>query len=382
MSLAADGRRLTLVGRLSVNKSLGRHAEADAKVAEQQFADLRKLLAQLEPATKDTELNATVKNEVTLLERYQGAFRQASSLDTQQSTLVNGAMRQAGATMTEDAIKAKDSNASQAATETETLAVTSHGQTLVVWLGLAGLVLGAALSWLIGRGISRPVVRMCVAMRALAGGDKTTEIPGIGRKDEIGQMADTVAVFKNNMIEADRLREETERLKVSAETERKKGMLHLADTFEAGIKGVVNSVASQATEMQSSAEAMTHTAEQATSQATAVAASVEEASVSVQTVASSAEELSASVREIGQQVEHSSKIASQAVVEADKTNATVEGLAKTAQRIGDVVQLIETIAGQTNLPPLMFRNITLYQTLKARSRGLYPWNTHDFAELA
>src|SRR5271156_520877 len=92
-------------------------------------------------------------------------------------------------------------------------------------------------------------------------------------------------------------------------------MLRLADNFEAGIKGVVDSVASQATEMQSSAQAMTQTAEQATRQATVVAASVEEASANVQTVASSAEELSASVREIGQQVEHSSKISSQAVIE-------------------------------------------------------------------
>ena len=141
------------------------------------------------------------------------------------------------------------------------------------------------LAWLIGRGISRPVVRMCAAMRALASGDKTVEIPGVGRKDEIGQMADTVAVFKDNMIEADRLREENERHKAEAEAERKTGMLRLADTFEAGIKGVVNSVASQATEMQSAAQAMTHTAEQATQQATAVAASVEQASANVQTVA-------------------------------------------------------------------------------------------------
>jgi methyl-accepting chemotaxis protein len=231
-----------------------------------------------------------------------------------------------------------------------------------VAIGLLIALAGASSAWLIGRGISGPVVRMCAAMRALAGGDKTVEIPGVGRKDEVGQMADTVAVFKNNMIEADRLREETERLKVSAEADRKTGMLRLADNFEAGIKGVVNSVASQATVMQSSAEAMTHTAEQATSQATAVAASVEEASADVQTVASSAEELSASVREIGQQVEHSSKIASQAVIEADKTNTTVEGLAKTAQRIGDVVQLIETIAGQTNL-------LALNATIEAARAG-------------
>ncbi|MFZ0021797.1 MAG: HAMP domain-containing methyl-accepting chemotaxis protein, partial [Acetobacteraceae bacterium] len=297
------------------------------------------------------------------IDTYQAGFTRAANLDTDQIALVNGAMVQAGAALAEDVVKAKDSNlADQAATETAAQSVTGNGETLVMWLGLAGLAAGAVLAWLIGRGISRPVVGMCAAMRALAGGDKTVEIPCIGRKDEIGQMADTVAVFKNNMIEADRLRDETERNKAEAEKERKAGMLRLADNFEAGIKGVVNSVASQATEMQSSAQAMTQTAEQATHQATAVAASVEEASANVQTVASSAEELAASVREIGQQVEHSSKISSQAVIEADKTNATVEGLAKTAQRIGDVVQLIETIAGQTNL-------LALNATIEAARAG-------------
>src|SRR6185295_4402295 len=216
--------------------------------------------------------------------------------------------------------KAKESNfAAQQASEAASLAVIATGTTLMMVLGIAGLVIGAVLAWLTGRGIARPVVRMCTAMRALAGGDKTVEIPGVGRKDEIGQMADTVAVFKGNMIEADRLREDGERHRAQAESDRKAGMLRLADTFEAGIKGVVNSVATQATEMQASALAMTHTAEQATQEATAVAASVEQASANVQTVASSAEELSSSVLEIGRQVEQSSKIASEAVVEADKT---------------------------------------------------------------
>jgi methyl-accepting chemotaxis protein len=361
--LAAEGRRLSLVARFNVERRLGRHDEAAAKAAEQQFLDLAPVLAQLDTATKDSDLNATAKSLGALLERYQTASRRAASLDADQLALVNGAMTQGGATLAEDAVKAKDSNvADQALTETAAQSVTGNGETLVMWLGLAGLAAGVVLAWLIGRGISRPVVAMCAAMRTLAGGDKTVEIPGVGRKDEIGQMADTVAVFKNNMIEADRLREETERQKAEAETARKTGMLRLADNFEAGIKGVVNSVASQATEMQSSAQAMTHTAEQATHQATAVAASVEEASANVQTVASSAEELSASVREIGQQVEHSSKISSQAVIEADKTNATVEGLAKTAQRIGDVVQLIETIAGQTNL-------LALNATIEAARAG-------------
>jgi methyl-accepting chemotaxis protein len=363
LPLAIEGRRLSLMARLDVNKRLGRRDEAAAKSAAQTFETLRHTLVQIDSATKGTDVNAPAAAETKLIDTYQAAFQRAASLDSDQATLLNGAMKQAGTALAEDAVKAKDSNlAEQAVTATAAQSVTSDGETRVMWLGLGGLAAGAVLAWLIGRGISRPVVAMCAAMRALAGGDKTTEIPGVGRKDEIGQMADTVAVFKNNMIEADRLREETERLKAEAETERKTGMLRLADNFEAGIKGVVNSVASQATEMQSSAQAMTHTAEQATQQATAVAASVEQASANVQTVASSAEELSASVREIGQQVEHSSKIASEAVIEADKTNVTVEGLAKAAQRIGDVVQLIETIAGQTNL-------LALNATIEAARAG-------------
>ena len=252
LPLAIEGRRLSLMARLDVNKRLGRHDEAAAKSAAQTFEELRHTLAQIDSATKGTDVNAPAAAETKLIDTYQAGFTRAASLDTDQIALVNGAMVQAGAALAEDAVKAKDSNlADQAATETAAQSVTGNGETLVMWLGLAGLAAGAVLAWLIGRGISRPVVGMCAAMRALAGGDKTVEIPGIGRKDEIGQMADTVAVFKNNMIEADRLRDETERHKAEAEKERKAGMLRLADNFEAGIKGVVNSVASQATEMQS-----------------------------------------------------------------------------------------------------------------------------------
>ena len=225
---------------------------------------------------------------------------------------------------------------------------TAFSIVLALWIGLTR--------------ISRPIARLTATMQAFAGNDLSAEIPGLQRGDEMGQMARTIEVFKKNAIEMDRLRDATEREKAEAEKERKAGMLRLADTFEAGIKGVVSSVASQASQMQSSAQAMTHTAEQATQQATAVAAAVEQASANVQTVASSAEELSASVREIGQQVEHSSKIAGQAVVEAETTNTTVEGLARTAQRIGDVVQLIETIAGQTNL-------LALNATIEAARAG-------------
>jgi methyl-accepting chemotaxis protein len=362
-ALAAEGRRLGLVARLDADKRLNAHDDDAGKSVQEGLSDLRQTLARLDAATKDSDINTAVSSQAALVERWQTAFQRAATLDSEQLTLLNGPMREAGEALSADAGKAKDANlADQATTEQQALATIASGDSRVAVLGVAGLAIGIVLAWFIGRGISQPVVRMCAAMRALAEGDKTIEIPGVGRKDEIGQMAGTVQVFKDGMIEADRLREANERQRQEAEAERKTGMLKLAETFESGIKGVVNSVASQATEMQAAAQAMSHTAETATQQATAVAASVEQASANVQTVATAAEELSASVLEIGRQVDQSSKIAGQAVAEADRTNETVEGLDRSAQRIGEVVQLIETIAGQTNL-------LALNATIEAARAG-------------
>ena len=360
LPVAIDARRLALLVRLDVNERLGRHDDAAAKSAAQRFAELKATMTQLAAVTEVTVLLGA---EVKLIDTYQSAFQRAVGLEVEQTTMMNGSMQQAGDSMAADAVKAKDSNlAEQAATEKEAQSITASGSTQVMLFGVAGLLIGIAFAWLIGRGISRPVVRMCAAMRALAGGDKAVEIPGVGRKDEIGQMADTVQVFKDSMIETERLRAEQERTKAQAEAERKQSMTNLADNFEAGVKGIVSAVASQATEMEASAQAMTHTAEQTTQQATTVAAAVEQASASIQTVASAAEQLSSSVLEIGRQVEQSSKIAAHAVVEADKTNTTVEGLNTIAQRIGEVVQLIENIAGQTNL-------LALNATIEAARAG-------------
>jgi methyl-accepting chemotaxis protein len=360
LPVAIEGSRLSLTVRLDANKRLGRHDQAVTKTAEQRFSDLNVIMKQLGGAT---EADTAIRAEVKLIDAYQAAFRRLDGMEVEQATLINGSMRQAGESMTSDALKARDSNlAAQAVMEQDAVNVVGRGSTQVMLLGVVGLVIGLGLAWLIGRGISRPVVRMCVAMRTLAGGDKAVEIPGIGRKDEIGQMADTVQVFKDTMIETERLRAEQEQIKARAEAERKQSMASLADTFEAGVKGIVNAVASQATEMEASAQSMTHTAEQTTQQATSVAAAVEQASASIQTVASAAEQLSSSVLEIGRQVEQSSKIAAHAVIEADKTNTTVEGLNTIAQRIGEVVQLIENIAGQTNL-------LALNATIEAARAG-------------
>ena len=268
LMLAIDARRLILTVHFNVERRLGRHDEEAAKAAERQFADLRQDLTKLDAATADNRaLSALVKGASDLIEPYQAAFRRAAELDAAQLALVNGTLRDEGAEMAEAAVKVKESSlADQARVEQQVLATAAAGASQVTILGFAGLTVGAVLAWLIGRGISGPVVRMCMAMRALAGGDKTTVIPGLGRGDEIGQMAEAVQVFKDNLVETDRLREEQEKIRVSADAERKQGMMRLANEFEAGIKSVVSSVATQSGQMQSSARSMTESARNATRQ--------------------------------------------------------------------------------------------------------------------
>ena len=227
---------------------------------------------------------------------------------------------------------------------------------------VGAILLGGIASFVATRSITHPLAALRASMAVLADGKHDITTPGLDRHDEIGEMAQAVEVFRRNGVEMEGLRAEQETQKKHAAEERKRALSGLADTFESGIKGVVNSVAAQSTQMQSAAQAMSRTAETATQQATAVAASVEQASANVQTVATAAEELSASVLEIGRQVDQSSKIAGQAVAEADRTNETVSGLDRAAQRIGEVVQLIETIAGQTNL-------LALNATIEAARAG-------------
>jgi len=352
-----------LIARIDVNKLLGRHEAAAGEAAEKDFAQLNAALEAVAAATREAAYRSTLDALHDGVPAYHDAFRQCAALQSKVSELVNGAMATMGEQVQADAEVIKASGiAEEKQEETAVLATMDRTRTLVLGLSIGGLVLGAALAWMIGRGIASPVVRICAAMRTLAAGDMTVAIPGVGRKDEIGQMAATMQVFKDSMIETERLHADHARQRAAAEAERKAGMLHIADTFEAGIKGVVDSVSAQATEMQAAATTLAGTAQQATQQATAVAAAVEQASSNVQTVACSAEELSASVLEIGRQMEQSSRIAQKAAEEAERTNAVVEGLNQTAQRIGDVVQLIQTIASQTNL-------LALNATIEAARAG-------------
>jgi methyl-accepting chemotaxis protein len=217
-------------------------------------------------------------------------------------------------------------------------------------------------AWVINRDITVSLGGLKVAMDRLAHGDLAAAIPGAGRRDEMGAMASAVGVFKDSMIEAERLRVEQREAETRAQAEKKAALAGMANQFEASVKNVVQSVSTAAGEMHSSAQSMSATAEETSRQSTAVAMASEEASTNVQTVASATEELSSSIAEISRQVAESTRIAGEAVAEAKQTNDQVQALAVAAQKIGDVVKLINDIAGQTNL-------LALNATIEAARAG-------------
>ena len=206
------------------------------------------------------------------------------------------------------------------------------------------VLLGVCL--LIVRKLVRSIKGMCNRMSALSQGDTESPIPGAGRRDEIGEMAAAVEIFRENAIEVDRMREAQERQRRQAEQDKRQAMNQLADAFDASVRNIVSSVSSSARQLQRNAQSMSANADQTTGQCTTVAAAAEEASVNVQTVASATEELTCSINEISRQVSESSRIGSLAVEEANRANATVNGLTEAAQRIGEVVQL-KTVTATT-----------------------------------
>jgi methyl-accepting chemotaxis protein len=263
----------------------------------------------------------------------------------------------------------------KASAELRDRAVSSQSQDLrsmqaaAAWANQSGIVvsigawvLGLVLATLIGSSITRPIAGMTRAMQMLASGDQSAVIPGIGRRNEIGQMAAAVQVFKDNIVETERLRGDREQMVAQAEAEKNAVMNKMADEFEAGVKGIVQMVSAAATQLQATAKSMSATADETSRQSTAATASSEQASMNVETVASATEELSASISEIGRQVSESTRIAAQAVKETELTNGQIQTLADAAQKIGDVVQLISEIAGQTNL-------LALNATIEAARAG-------------
>ncbi len=234
---------------------------------------------------------------------------------------------------------------------------------LMIELALSGVIFGLFFGFMIGQfGIAKPIRAIVTLLQQLAGGDYACEVHGTDRKDEVGDVAKTALVFKENGLTKIRMEKEQKEAEAHAAARRRQDMLTLAEKFESAVGEIVETVSSASTELEASAGTPTSTAERSQELATTVAAASEEASTNVQSVASATEELSSSVTEISRQVQQSARMASDAVGQARSTTDRVSELSKAATRIGDVVELINTIAGQTNL-------LALNATIEAARAG-------------
>jgi methyl-accepting chemotaxis protein len=356
-------RRSLLLFRLYNSRFQRSHAQSDVDTVHKEGADFTKNQADLAKLLQDPAQAKMLEDLGKGAQTYLSDFDKMQQAVFGTDEIVNGTLNKIGPAVSEitqklgdDAAKKQDVLGPLAAA-----AIDRGTMTAMTIAGIA-ILLGIVIGYLVARSITKPIVAMTGAMGELASGNKGIEIPAQGRGDEIGQMAAAVQVFKENMIEADRLRAEQEAMKQRSEAERRKAMLDLADSFENSVGGVVKAVTSAATELQATAQSMSATAEQTTRQSAAVAAASEETTQNVQTVASATEELSASIGEITNQVTESTRIVGEAVTQAQGTNDKVQGLAEAAQKIGDVVRLINDIAGQTNL-------LALNATIEAARAG-------------
>ncbi|MFL6809392.1 MAG: methyl-accepting chemotaxis protein [Bradyrhizobium canariense] len=224
------------------------------------------------------------------------------------------------------------------------------------------LLIGLASAFLVLMRVTSPLQRLNGTMRTIADGKLDTEVVYTTRNDEIGDMAKALLVFKENGLRVRQMEEEQKANEQAEARRRKQEMEKLADEFEHAVGEIVDAVASASTELEASANTLTHSATRAQEVTTTVAAASEQASANVQSVASATEELSGSVNEIGRQVQESARMAGEAVGQARNTMAQVSELSRASTRIGDVIELINTIAGQTNL-------LALNATIEAARAG-------------
>ena len=365
-------------GVISYRSLLREHLLADTleekQIVEKRLAEAvesnNKLRQQYEPMVTSPEERALYEEWIKLWDNYKKGAGEVMALSRKAAGQIPREAHELNVklvnevSMAADEILTKDIqlNNDGAIKETKIAADTYSSALMMVWAILgAAIVIGAAVGFYLIRDISQGIASIVKPMQALGKGDLSAEVPHRGEVTEIGVMADALQVFKEALI-AKKAADDAAALDAEAKIERGRRVDAITRDFESLIGEIVETVSSASTQLETSAGTLTATAERSKQLATTVSIASEEASTSVQSVASATEELSTSVNEISRQVHESARIAGEAAGQARTTTDRVSELSKAATRIGDVVDLINTIAGQTNL-------LALNATIEAARAG-------------
>ncbi|WP_407159665.1 methyl-accepting chemotaxis protein [Bradyrhizobium sp. STM 3557] len=325
---------------------------------------LRSTLTDARVLSDDKDIQAMISKLTGVATEFMASNDESVEIEAAKDDLLKNRttkyLTQAGELMDAAVQSAHQKNA-RAKEEAAAQAAWASRVTMMIGIAVVVSVLGSAVFSFFG--IARPMTQLNAALGEMARGRLDISIPGADRGDEIGDLAKTVTVIRTNA-------EDKAHAEAAAKTEqdataarqRKADMQSLAQQFEAVIGEIVNTVSSASSQLESSAGSLTSTADRSKQLATAVASASEEATTNVQSVASSTEEMASSITEISRQVQESARMAGDAVGQARTTTERVSELSKAATRIGDVVELINTIAGQTNL-------LALNATIEAARAG-------------
>ncbi len=346
---AGDAMTKLMLARLYVQRYLITNDEKSFGRVQEELAAFRTAGKVLLDSLKNRERRALAQKVDADVRTYSAAFESVHASITQRNAVIRDELDQIGpriATLSEGMkLKYKEVQ------DTLGPKLTADFKTMEWTMGVAAvlaILLGVIAAWVVSRSISGPVASMTAAMRKLADGETSIKVPATQHKDEVGEMAAAVQVFKDNRIEADTLASQ-QKAEQEAREIRARRLDELTQGFDRTISEILSGVSSASDQMRITAEDMSKTADQTTREAQVVASASGQASQNVQTVAAASEELAGSIGEIGRQVTTSAEIARSAVQESEVARTQIQGLVAQAEKIGEVVNLINEIADKTNL---------------------------------
>ncbi len=367
---AGVAQQHVMLARFYAQKFLLQNGADDFARALEEAAKAQAAVAALSAALSSPSAVEKAQAVSAGLEDYMAAFSSANSAITARNErLING-LDEVGPQITKELAGARNTTVEvQDRLGPQAQATFGQVRVFTVLFAAIAVVMGAVSAWFMARMLSGPIVSITAAMRRLADGDTGVVVPGLDRGDEVGQMAATVEVFKDNAIRVREMQaEQAEAEMRAAEAEaqaaadKRQAMLDLADGFEGSVLAIVDSVSSASTELESTSEALTQTANDTSNRSQSVAAAADQAASNIESVAAASEEMAASAAEIARRVSDANSVSDAAKTKADETGLTVKELAEAAGRIGEVVTMITDIAEQTNL-------LALNATIEAARAG-------------